>query len=57
MPKIKSRNLEDMEHFLVMLERAMIALQDSGPSRELTGQNLNVTAKKKLSQRHVQAFK
>ena len=57
MPKIKSRNLEDMEHFLVILERVMIALQDSGPGRELTGQNLNLTAKEKLSQRDVQAYK
>ena len=56
-PKIKSRNLEDMEHFLVILERVMIALQDSGPGRELTGQNLNLTAKEKLSQRDVQAYK
>ena len=40
-PKIKSRNLEEMENFLVTLERVMIALEDSGPDKELTGQNLS----------------
>ena len=55
--KIKSRNLEDMENFLVILERVMIALRDSGPGKELTGQNLNLTAKEKLSQQDVQAYK
>lgn len=55
--KIRSRNLEDMEHFLVILERVMIALQDSGPGKELTGQNLNLTAKEKLPQEDVQAYK
>ena len=56
-PKIKSRNLEEMENFLVTLERVMIALEDSGPGKELTGQNLNLTAKEKLSQQDVQAYK
>ena len=35
----------------------MIALRDSRPGKELTGQNLNLTAKQKLSQRDVQAYK
>ena len=56
-PKIKSRNLKEMETFLVTLERVMIALEDSGPGKELTGQNLNLTAKEKLSQQDVQAYK
>ena len=56
-PKIKSRKLEEMENFLVTLERIMIALEDSGPGKELTGQNLNLTAKEKLSQQDVQAYK
>ena len=43
--KVRPRNLEDMEDFLAILERVMIALQDSGPGRELSGQNLNLTAK------------
>lgn len=35
----------------------MIALCDSGLGKELTGQNLNLTAKEKLPQEHVQAYK
>jgi hypothetical protein len=34
-----------MEEFQVLLERALIATQDSGP---LHGQSLNLTAKEKL---------
>ena len=55
-PKIKSRNLEEMENFLVTLERVMIALEDSGPGKELTRQNLSLTSKEKLSQQDVQAY-
>ena len=57
MQKIRLRNLEEMEGFLVILERVMIALQDSGPGKELTSQNLNLTAKEKLPQDDVQAYK
>ena len=46
-----------MENFLVILERVMIALRDRGPGKELTGQNLNLTAKEKLLQQDVQAYK
>lgn len=54
---VRSRNLEDMENFLVILERVLIALQDSGPGRDLTNQNLSLTAKEKLPQEDVQAYK
>ena len=46
-----------MENFLLILDRVTIALQDSGPGKELTGQNLNLTAKEKLSQEDVQTYK
>ena len=55
--KVRPRNIEDMENFLAILERVMIALQDSGPGRELSDQNLNFTAKDKLSEEDVQAYK
>jgi hypothetical protein len=50
--KIRPRNLEDMEEFQVLLERVLIATQDSGP---LYGQSLNLTAKEKLPEEDVQA--
>ena len=56
LPKVKLHNLKDMENFLLILDRVTIALQDSGPGKELTGQNLNLTAKEKLSQ-DVQTYK
>lgn len=46
-----------MEEFQPVLERVIIALQDSGPGRKLQGQNLNLTAKKKLSKEDVQSYK
>ena len=46
-----------MEKFLLILDRVTIALQDGGPGKELTGQNLNLTAKEKLSQEDVQTYK
>ena len=36
-PRVRPRNLADMEEFQAVLERVMIALQDSGPDRELQG--------------------
>ena len=56
-PRVRPRNLADMEEFQAALERMMIALQDSGPERELQGQNLNLTAKEKLSEDDVQSYK
>ena len=49
--------LEDMEEFQAMLERVMVALQDCGPGQELQGQSLNLTAKEKLPEEDVQAYK
>ena len=56
-PKVRPRNLEDMENFLAVLERAMIALQDSMTGNDLQGQTLNLTAKEKLAEEDVQAYK
>ncbi|CAH3122748.1 unnamed protein product, partial [Porites lobata] len=56
-PRVRPRNLADMEEFQAVLERVMIALQDSGPARELQGQNFNFTAKEKLSEEDVQSYK
>ena len=56
-PRVWPRNLRDMEEFQAILERVMIALQDSGPGRELQGRNLSLTAKEKLSEEDVQAYK
>lgn len=52
-PRVRPRNLGDMEEFQAILERVMIALKDSGPGRELQGQNLSLTAKEKLSEEDV----
>ncbi len=57
LPKVKLHNFKDMENFLLILDRVTIGLQDSGPGKELTGQNLNLTAKEKLSQEDVQTYK
>ena len=55
--KVRSRQLEDMENFQGILERVWIALKDCGPGQELQGHNLNLTAKEKLSEGDVQAYK
>ena len=55
--KVRPRNLEDMENFQGILERVWIALKDCGPGQELQGHNLNLTAKEKLSEEDVQAYK
>ena len=44
---MQPRNLADREELQAVLERVMIALQDSGPGRELQGQSLNLTSKEK----------
>ena len=46
-----------MENFQGILERASIALKDCGPGQELQGHNLSLTAKEKLSEDDVQAYK
>ncbi len=50
MAKIRPKHLEDMEEFQALLERVLIATQDSGP---LQGKSLNFTAKEKLSEKDV----
>ena len=55
--KVRPRNLEDMENFQGILERVWIALKDCGPGQKLQGHNLNLTAKEKLSEEDVQAYK
>ena len=55
--KVRPRNLEDMENFQGILGRVWIALKDCGPGQELQGHNLNLTAKEKLSEEDVQAYK
>ena len=55
--KVRPRNLEEMESFQGVLERVWIALKDCGPGQELQGHNLNLTAKEKLSEEDVQAYK
>ena len=55
--KVRPRNLEDMEKFQGILERVWIALKDCRPGQELQGHNLNLTAKEKLSEEDVQAYK
>lgn len=55
--KVRPRNLEDMENFQGILGRVWIALKDCGRGQELQGHNLNLTAKEKLSEEDVQAYK
>lgn len=46
-----------MEEFQAILERVMVARLDCGPGQELQGQSLSLTAKEKLSEEDVQAYK
>ena len=55
--KVRPRNLEDVENFQGILGRVWIALKDCGPGQELQRHNLNLTAKEKLSEEDVQAYK
>lgn len=55
--KVQSQNLEDMENFQRVLERVLIALKNCRPGQELQGHNVNLTAKEKLSEEDVQAYK
>ena len=38
-PKVRSRNLQDLEEFQVLFERILVAMDDSAPGRE---QSLNL---------------
>jgi hypothetical protein len=55
--KLRPNNLEDMEEFLALLDRVLVSLRDSGRGAETNGQNLNLTAKDKLSAKDVEAYK
>ena len=44
-------------NFQGILERVWVALKDCGPGQEFQGHNLNLTAKEKLSEEDVQAYK
>lgn len=55
--KVRARNLKDMDNFQAVVERVLIRPQDCGPGQELQGQSLNLTAKEKLSEEDVQAYK
>jgi len=55
--KVRPRNLEDMENFQGILERLSLAMKDCRPGQELQRHNLSLTAKQKLSEDDVQAYK
>ena len=56
-PKLRPQNLEDLEGFVSVLDRVLIAIQDSGSGGELRDQNLSLTAKEKLPEEDIQAYK
>ena len=53
-PKVRRRNLEDLEEFLSILDKILVAIQDNV---ELKSQHLNLTAKEKLTEDDVQLYK
>ena len=53
-PKLRHRNLEDMEDFLTVLDKILVAVQDNV---ELKSQHLNLTGKEKLSEDDIQSYK
>ena len=53
-PKLRRRNLEDMDDFLTVLEKILVTVQDN---TELKSQHLNLTAKEKLSEDDIQSYK
>ena len=53
-PKVQSRNLKDVEEFQALLERILITVKDCG---SLHDQSLNLSAKEKLSEEDIQAYK
>ena len=55
--KVRLRNLEEMENFQGILERIFIVLQECGPGQELQKRNPSLTAKEKLSDDDVRAYK
>ena len=55
--QLRPNNLEDMEEFLALLDGVLVSLRESGRGAETNGQNLNLTAKEKLSAKDVEAYK
>ena len=55
--KVRLRNLEEMENFQGILERIFIVLKECGPGQELQKRNPSFTAKEKLSDDDVRAYK
>ena len=53
-PKVRSRHLKDVEEFQALLERILITVKDCG---SLQDQSLNLSAKEKLSEEDIQAYK
>jgi hypothetical protein len=53
-PKVRSHNLQDLEEFQALLERILITINNCG---SLQDQSLNLSAKEKLTERDVQAYK
>ena len=53
-PKLRSRHLKDVEEFQALLERILITVKDCG---SLQDQSLNLSAKEKLSEEDIQAYK
>jgi hypothetical protein len=51
---VRRRNLEDLEEFLPILDKILVAIQDNV---ELKSQHLNLTAKEKLTEDNVQSYK
>ena len=56
-PKLKAQNLEDLEEFVALLDRILVSLRDGGIEVEMGGEHLNLTAKEKLAEKDVQAYK
>ena len=53
-PKVRSRNLQDLEQFQALLEEILVAMDDSAPGQE---QSLKLSAKEKLSEYDIQTYK
>ncbi len=56
-PKLRAQNLEDLEEFVALLDRILISLRDGGAEVEMGREHLNLTAKEKLTEKDIQAYK
>ena len=56
-PRLRPNNLEDLEEFLTILDRILVALRNSTSSGDLNGHSLNLTAKEKLTEKDVRDYK